>query len=180
MTTQEVWDTYHLDLKRFIMSKTHDKMVTDDILQNVFINIHNKLYSLRDNSKLKPWIFTITRNTIYDYFKSKGKTILLENFDVPTEIENHIHTEKDCLRGIINKLPEKYRIPIYLGDIKGIKQQEIAEQLNIPLPTVKSQIQRARKLIVKGFMNCCGFTLSDEGKLIGEIQDKEDCTVCNS
>ena len=46
------------------------------------------------------------------------------------------------------------------------------------LPTTKSQIQRARKLIAKGFMDCCGFTLNNKGNLVGEIQEKEDCNVC--
>lgn len=79
MTTQEIWTTYHNDLKRFIISKTKNEVIADDILQNTFINIHNKLHTLRDSSKLKSWIFTITRNSIYDYFKSKGKTTVLED-----------------------------------------------------------------------------------------------------
>mgnify|MGYP000754820649 CR=1 FL=1 len=46
------------------------------------------------------------------------------------------------------------------------------------LPTTKSQIQRARRLMAKGFMDCCGFVLNEEGKLVGEVQDKGDCKVC--
>jgi RNA polymerase sigma-70 factor, ECF subfamily len=60
-----------------------------------------------------------------------------------------------------------------------LKQQEVAEQLKQSLPTTKSQIQRARKLIAQGFMNCCGYVLNEEGKLVGELQDKEDCKICN-
>ncbi|CAL2076093.1 sigma-70 family RNA polymerase sigma factor [Tenacibaculum sp. 190524A05c] len=180
MTTQEVWTTYHKDLKRFIISKTKDEVIADDILQDAFIRIHNKLDTLKDASKLKSWIFTITRNAIYDHFKSQGKNITFDNSDIPVEIEDHIHTEKDCLRGIVTNLPKKYRTPLFLADIKGLKQQEIASQLNLPLPTVKSQIQRARKMIVQGFMDCCGFKLNENGKLVGEIQPKEDCKICNS
>ena len=179
MTTREIWTTYHTDLKRFIVSKTKDEIIADDILQDAFIRIHNKLSTLRDVSKLKSWIFTITRNAIYDHFKSTGKTITFETPEIPVELEEHIHTEKDCLRGIITNLPKKYRIPLFLADIKGMKQQEIATQLDLPLPTIKSQIQRARKMIVQGFMDCCGLTLNDEGKLVGEIQEKEDCKICN-
>ena len=67
---------------------------------------------------------------------------------------------------------------MFLSDIKGIKQQEVAKQLKLPLSTVKSQIQRARKLIAQGFMDCCGFVMNEEGHLVGEIQDKADCKVC--
>ena len=68
---------------------------------------------------------------------------------------------------------------MFLSDIKGLKQQEVADQLHQNLPTTKSQIQRARKLIAQGFMDCCGFVMNNEGNLVGEIKDKEDCKVCS-
>ncbi len=179
MTTNQVWEQYSRDLKFFILSKVKDIIVTDDILQDTFIKIHTKLHTLKDLTKLKPWIFTIARNSIIDYFKNTNKTFELANFETETKIESHSHTEKDCLQGILQSLPKKYRDPLFLSDIKGLKQQEVANQLNQSLPTTKSQIQRARKLIAKGFMDCCGFVLNDEGKLIGEVQDKDDCKICN-
>ena len=178
MTTQQVWTKYADDVKHFILSKVKDTTVTDDLLQETFIKVHTKLHTLKDITKLKPWIFTIARNKMMDYFKDTNQTVELKNFEIQTEIKEHSHTEKDCLRGILQSLPKKYRDPLFLSDIKGLKQLEVAEQLNQNLPTTKSQIQRARKLIAKGFMDCCGFELNDEGKLIGEIQDKEDCKVC--
>ena len=74
---------------------------------------------------------------------------------------------------------KKYRTPLFLSDIKGMKQSEVAKQLNQNLPTTKSQIQRARKLIAQGFMDCCGFVLNEQGYLVGEIQEKINCKVCN-
>ncbi|CAM1345528.1 sigma-70 family RNA polymerase sigma factor [Tenacibaculum amylolyticum] len=178
MTTQEIWTIYHDDLKRFIVSKTKDAIIADDILQDTFIRIHNKLHTLKDETKLKSWIFTITRNAIYDHFSSIGKTITIENTELELELEEHEHTEKDCLRGIIKNLPKKYRIPLFLSDIKGMKQQEVADYLNQNLTTTKSQIQRARKMIAEGFIDCCGFVINEKGKLVGEVQEKEDCKVC--
>ncbi|OSY87242.1 RNA polymerase sigma-70 factor [Tenacibaculum holothuriorum] len=179
MTTHEVWTKYADDIKYFILSKVKDKDVTEDLLQDTFIKVHTKLHTLKDITKLKPWIFTIARNSIMDYFKSTNQTFELANFETETKIEEYKHTEKDCLRGILESLPKKYRDPLFLSDIKGLKQQEVAQQLNQSLPTTKSQIQRARKLIAKGFMDCCGFVLNEQGKLVGEIQDKDDCKVCN-
>ncbi|MDB0614689.1 sigma-70 family RNA polymerase sigma factor [Tenacibaculum dicentrarchi] len=182
MTTKQVWATYASDVKYFILSKVKNTAVTDDILQDTFIKIHTKLHSLKDITKLKPWIFTIARNTIIDYFKSNNQTAKLANelANLKTETlqKSDTHTEKDCLQGILKNLPKKYRDPLFLSDIKGLKQQEVAHTLKQSLPTTKSQIQRARKLIAKGFMDCCGFVLNENGKLVGEIQDKDDCKVC--
>ena len=178
MTTQQVWTKYSDDVKRFIISKVKNTTLADDILQDTFIKIHTKLHTLKDITKLKSWIFTIARNSMMDYFKNTNKSFELANFENETNIEEHTHTEKDCLNGILQSLPKKYRDPLFLSDIKGLKQQEVAEKLNQSLPTTKSQIQRARKLIAKGFMDCCGFILNEKGKLIGEIQNKDDCKVC--
>ncbi len=178
MTTQQVWKQYSEDLKRFILSKVKDIAIADDILQDTFIKIHTKLHTLKDITKLKSWCFSVARNSILDYFKSNNKTFEIANFESETEILEDVHTEKDCLRGILQNLPKKYRDPLFLSDIKGMKQKEVAEQLKQTVPTTKSQIQRARKLIAQGFMDCCGYVLNEDGKLVGEIQEKDDCKIC--
>lgn len=179
MTTEQVWTKYSDDLKQFIISKVKDSKIADDILQDTFIKIHIKKDTLKDISKIKSWIFTIARNTVLDYFKTQNKTVELKDLETESELKQHTHTEKDCLRGILKSLPKKYRDPLFLSDIKGLKQQEVANQLKQSLSTTKSQIQRGRKMIAEGFMNCCGFTINENGKLVGEIQEKDDCKVCN-
>ena len=179
MTTKEVWTIYAEDLRRFILSKVKDVTITDDILQDTFIKVHTKLHTLKETGKLKPWVFAIARYTILDYFKTSKLTYTSEVIDIAAEVEIGEHNEQDCMRGILKKLPKKYRDPLFLSDIKGMKHQAIAERLKLPLSTVKSQIQRARKQIAKGFMDCCGYVMNDQGPLVGEIQDKADCKVCH-
>ena len=179
MTTKTVWDIYSADIKRFILSKIKDESISDDILQDTFIKVHTKLHTLKDDSKLKTWLFSVARYTILDYFKSSKKALELKDFQYEIDSQSATHTEKDCLRGILINLPKKYRDPIFLSDIMGLKQKYVAERLNLPLPTVKSQIQRARRLIAQGFMDCCGFEMNKDGYLVGEIQDKADCKVCH-
>lgn len=178
MTTNEVWKTYAEDLRHFILSKVKDAVITEDILQDTFIKVHTKLHTLKDESKLKPWLFSVARYTLLDYFKAAKYTLQVADLEIEAESSIKEHTEQDCLRGILKNLPKKYRDPLFLSDIKGLKQQEVADQLKLPLSTVKSQIQRARKQIAQGFMDCCGFVMNDEGHLVGEIQDKADCKVC--
>lgn len=178
MTTNQVWNNYSTDLKKFIISKVKDTTIADDILQDTFIKIHTKLHTLKDLNKLKSWLFSIARNSVMDYFKSQNIVFDLPELETDSELEEQNHTEKDCLRGILKNLPKKYRDPLFLSDIKGLKQQEVANSLNLPLPTVKSQIQRGRKLIAQGFMDCCGLTLNDKGVLHGEIKEKKDCKIC--
>ncbi len=178
MTTQYVWKLYAKDIKYFIFSKVKSKSISDDLLQETFIKIHTKIDTLRDHSKLKSWVFSIARNTILDYFKLNSKPIEFPPFETFTEEEINSHSEKDCLFAHILNLDKKYRTPLFLSDIKGVKQIEIAKQLNMPLSTIKSRVQRARKKITEGYMECCDYTLNSEGILVGEHKEKEDCKIC--
>jgi RNA polymerase sigma-70 factor (ECF subfamily) len=179
MDTTAVWKKHHRELKRFILSKVRDEQVADDLLQDVFIKVHNKSHQLIDLKKLKPWVYTIARNVVMDFFKRSDFTESFEeNREVSHPEEEEDHTELDCLPGIIDQLPLKYKRPLYLADVKGVKQVEIARKLAIALPTVKSQIQRGRKLVIQGYIDCCDYKLNTSGKLVGERKEKANCKVC--
>jgi len=179
MQTQDIWNTYSNDIKYFILSKVKDVVVADDLLQETFIKVHIKLDTLQDEDKLKSWLFAIARYTVLDYFRNNNITYEITEVDMIFEDQKLEHTKEDCLRGIIKSLPKKYREPLFLSDIKGIKQTQISEQLHVPLPTIKSQIQRGRKLIAQGFIDCCDFKVNNAGYLVGEIKDKKDCKICH-
>jgi RNA polymerase sigma-70 factor (ECF subfamily) len=180
MDTKNIWRDYHSDLQRFIANKVRDDQIAKDLLQEVFIKVHTKIDQLTDSAKLKSWLFTIARNTVMDYFNSSPNTQELTDISVQSTIDEiNNHSEQDCLPGIINHLPNKYKKPLYLADIKGVKQNDIAQKLNLPLPTIKSQIQRGRKLIVQGYMDCCDYKLNEKGKLVGERKEKAECKHCN-
>ena len=179
MTTLHIWERYHQEVKQFILSKIKDKYIANDLLQETFIKIHTKKETLQNQEKLKSWIFTIARNPVLDYFKRSTKTREFFDTDSILEEEKMVHNKTDCLHGIIKHLPKKYRDPLFLSDIKGMKQANIAQQLNLQLSTTKSRIQRARKQIAQGFIECCDFKLNQKGFLVGEIKDKEDCKLCS-
>lgn len=179
MKTKTVWDLYAQDIKHFILSKVNDEVITDDLLQETFIKVHVKLDTLKNENKIKAWVFSIARYTVMDYFRQNNLNYSIEEKHIVEEYTHSDHTKEDCLRGIIKALPKKYRKPLILADIQGLKQTQISERLDLPLPTVKSQIQRARKLIAQGFVECCDFKINDDGYLVGELQEKEHCKVCN-
>ncbi|TXE09457.1 sigma-70 family RNA polymerase sigma factor [Gelidibacter salicanalis] len=179
MKTKTVWDLYGEDVKYFILSKVKNDTLADDLLQETFIKVHIKLRSLVDESKLKSWVLAIARHTMMDHFRSQKLVSDHSTGNLVSEETTPDHTKEDCLHGIIKNLPRKYREPLLLADIQGLKQAQISERLNLPLPTVKSQIQRGRKLISQGFVDCCGFKINDNGFLVGELKEREHCKVCH-
>ena len=178
-TTKDIWTLYADDIKYFMLSKVKDVNIADDLLQDTFIKVHTKVSTLKDDDKLKSWLFSIAKYTVMDYFRQREIVYEMTDEDFIFEDQKLDHTELDCLRGIVKRLPKKYRDPLFLSDIKGMKQAEVANQLHLPLATVKSQIQRGRKMIAQGFIDCCDFKVNDKGYLVGEMKEKADCKVCS-
>jgi len=181
METTVIWKEFSTSLKSFIRSRIKDRDAVDDILQEVFIKIHLNIHSLKKQQSIKSWIFTIANNVIIDYFKKSNKSSNLE-IEIPVVAEAEIHEEhsaKDCILPLIKNLPPTYKKAIFLSEIKGLKQAEVAQQLNISLSGAKSKIQRGRKLLQQGFIDCCNYKLNEFGYLVGEHMSKKECKVCS-
>jgi RNA polymerase sigma-70 factor (ECF subfamily) len=172
------WDESSQQLLSYIISKVHQKEDAEDILQDVYIKTINKLSSLRSDTNLNAWLFSVTRNAIHDYFRKKQKqpeTELQENLiqkqdDIVHEAEGFC-----CLTPHINELPEKYKQVIILSEIEGRKHQEIAEMLELSVSAIKSRVVRGREMLKQKFISCCKYHLNDAGKLTGT----SDCESSN-
>lgn len=176
METIAIWEQFSEILKRYINSKVKDDAITKDILQEVFIKIHLNTHKIKNQESLKSWIYAIAHNQIMDYFKNQSKQIITT--EIIENNENQSHSAENCLLPLINNLPEKYREALLLSEINGKKQFEVAQILNISLPGAKSRIQRGRKLLQQGFIDCCDYKINSKGFLVGEHKEKENCKVC--
>jgi RNA polymerase sigma-70 factor (ECF subfamily) len=178
ITSELLWQNYADDLKRYVFSQVKDEETTNDILQEVFIKIHLNIKTLQQKSSVKSWVFTIAHNTLMDFFNKKSIPFLIDDIPDDFTTDEEVHSAKSCLLPLIKNLPEKYREPLLLSEIQGKKQNEVATILGISLSGAKSRIQRGRKLLQQGFMDCCKYKLNAEGFLIGEHQVKSDCKMC--
>lgn len=180
METNTIYNEYSDSLKRFIFSKVKNEETVNDILHEVFIKIHLKKDTLKNQDSIKSWVFTVTNNTILDYFNKNSKKLdIIIDLSSIEEETDHEHSAIDCLKPLIKKLPKTYVEAMLLSEIKGLKQAEVAKRLNISLSGAKSRIQRGRELLKEGFINCCDYTLNESGHLVGETKSKKNCKVCS-
>lgn len=181
MDTEKIWSEFSEALSKFIFSKVKNEAATEDILQDVFVKIHLKKDDLKEEDRLKSWLFSIANNATLDYFrKNKTAPELTEaTSNEGAEEPTSPHDAGSCLLPLILRLPKKYKEALLLTEIKGLKQAQAAEQLKISVTAAKSRIQRGRELLKQGFMDCCNYTLDENGHLKGEHQEKEDCKVCS-
>lgn len=178
--TSQIWNDFSDALKHYINRFVKNEEVANDLLQETFIKIHLNIHKIKEVKSLKSWIYTIAHNVVMDYFKKESKIKNNVQFDLlVTEKNNEEHSHKDCLVPLIDALPEIYREAILLSEIKGLKQVEVAKILSISLSGAKSRIQRGRKLLKQGFIDCCEFKIDKSGYLFGAEKTKDECKVCN-
>ena len=184
-TTEEIWENFNRKLYSFIYTRVNNKVVAEDILQDVFLKIHKNISSLTSEEKLPAWVYRITRNTIIDYYRKKDHMPDVEFSDYlePQEFPGKgkgYEDIKGCVNSFISLLPGKYRDSVELSEIKGIKHKEVAEELNISLTAAKSRILRGKEMIKQHFIECCKFKLDKNGKLIGGDWPNENCEKCDT
>jgi len=142
----------------------------EDICQDVFIKVYEKLRTFQFNSKLSTWIGNIAYNTSINYLQKK-KNILLRNITshenelYPLESENiemdnpeNIfirHEDIEQLNKSINMLTELQKTILLLFYQDELSLDEIGKVMEMPLNTVKSHLFRA-KISLKGMMNKIG------------------------
>lgn len=136
----------------------HDKQDVEDICQEVFMKVYQKLSGFSFQSKLSTWIATIAYRTAVNYLKQRNKMITddIEHVSVASKLntENntpeHLFERKDLHTFIhqqIEKLPPQYRAVLTLYHLEGMNYAEIEEITGMPEGTVKNYLFRARKLL---------------------------------
>lgn len=130
----------------------------EDAVQDVFVNVYQKLHQYNPVYRFSPWLYKITANTCISRIRRTKKVVLLNFDDEQTrqlEFRNAelpdplMHLEQEELRQEImramQKLPDSYRVILLLRYQMDLSNQEIAECLDISKENVEVKLHRARK-----------------------------------
>lgn len=176
-----VWSEFSSGLRSFIVSSVKNESDTDDILQDVFLKIHNNLQSLKDQSRIRPWVYQITRNLITDYFRSKKSNYSETEFpdvaDFPVSSAKLMNTAVEDMIQMMDELSPEYCEALCLTEIEGLSQIEYAERKGISYSGAKSRVQRARMMLKDMLLNCCHYQFDKYGTVI-DIQPE--CCCCSA
>jgi RNA polymerase sigma-70 factor (ECF subfamily) len=180
-----VWQEFHQRLRGFLLQRVKNPADADDILQEVFIRIHQHLTTVRDSDRLQSWIFQITRNAIIDYYRKVNRQpeftseAALETLAMDEKPEVFNQQMAGCLRPLLEHLPAPYREAVQLADLEGITQSAIAQKLGISLSGMKSRVQRGRQKLKDLLQTCCQIEMDAMGNAIKyEMKDLSMCRSC--
>lgn len=114
-----------------------------------FLKVFTNLHKYDTDRPFITWVGRIMTNTSVDYFRSNLKLSLNDDLDAAEDIcHNDLPDQKlnyDDLLGMVQQLPNAYRIVFNLFAIEGFSHEEIATHLNISMGTSKSNLFKARK-----------------------------------
>jgi RNA polymerase sigma-70 factor (ECF subfamily) len=130
----------------------------EDILQDAFIKVFNKISQFKSEGSFEGWIRRIVVNTALKKYSLARYSKELSGYEINESHEKPVDpaaysqlTEKDLL-ALINNLPDGYRLIFNLYVIEGYQHEEIAEMLGIQPGTSRSQLVKARAMLQKNIL----------------------------
>jgi RNA polymerase sigma-70 factor (ECF subfamily) len=190
--TELLWRELRDRLRAFIARRVENPADVEDLLQEVFLRIHQHLSTVRDTGRLLPWIFQMARNVITDYYRAASR-----RHEIPAhppynsegdmgaresaaslqseEQTSHQYDLALCLTPLIARLPEPYREAVRLVEIDGRPQRELSERLAVSLSGAKSRVQRGRDKLKDLLLRCCQVEFDKRGNVLDYRPEAEGC-----
>lgn len=141
----EVYEAYVDDIYRLCFSFMKNHMDAEDAVQETFLKYYHSGKCFDSQQHLKAWLIVTASNHCKDMLKQwwrKQKSI--DSYENVTEgQEAHV----DEMMELVLQLPEKYKTAVYLYYYEGYDSREIARLLHKPDSTIRTYLQKARKLL---------------------------------
>ena len=142
----------------FVLKMTYDRMMTEDIVQDVYLKFFESIDTLNSLSRAEIWLFTTARNEIYQYYRKKK--IHMDKFN-PEDIDNielrsgesledqlELRDIREHLQDELMFIPPEQKEVFLLKEYGGLSYKEIAEMMNIDIELVKSRLYKVRRKII--------------------------------
>jgi RNA polymerase sigma-70 factor, ECF subfamily len=153
-----VADTYHAieaeipRLRRYARALTRDLVSADDLVQDCLTRALGKLHLWQDGSDLRAWLFTILHNQYVNHIRRavrEGAAVALNETEpmLSRAPQQGKRLELRDLERAITQLPEEQRSVILLVGLEGMRYEEVAAVLDVPVGTIRSRLSRGREAL---------------------------------
>ncbi len=131
----------------------------DDVFQSIFLKIHAAAKSYEPNLPLAPWLFTIAANTVRNHVRGRAKALTTAIEDDPRDLADpqpgpeQVAQARETLAWLeeaLAVLPAVQREIVLSTTVLGLRQEAVAQALDMPLNTVKTHLRRARLALAQG------------------------------
>jgi len=176
------WKELERRLRPYLARRVASAADIDDLLQDIFVRMHQGLGALKDEERFGGWVYRVANSAIVDKARQRARFPQVDTHEDP---ETSVATDEaagqlqsdlgECVALFVARLPSPYREAITLTELEGLPQREAAEMLGISLSGMKSRVQRGREKIRHMFEECCQVSVDCRGRVIEcEPRDLDD------
>ena len=139
-------------LRRYARALTRDSAAADDLVQDCLTRALGKLHLWQQGTDLRAWLFTILHNQYVNYVRRavrEGAAVGLSETEplLTRPAHQSRRLELRDLERAIAKLPDEQRSVILLVGLEGMRYEEVAAILDVPVGTVRSRLSRGREAL---------------------------------
>lgn len=137
---------YYNKLCQFVYRMISDRQDSEDIVQELFLNLWDNRKKIIIEGNVSAYLHRMAKNLTLNYIRKSmhyNNVTIEKQTDIPIPYEDSkLETDElhNALYDCINQLPGRCKEVLLLHRVKGLKQKEIAEKLNISVKTIKNQI----------------------------------------
>jgi len=154
----QLYESHHRRIYALCWRMLADKDSAEDVCQEVFVVLWQKINNFRGESKFSTWLHSVASNVVLGHLR-KQKNWLQRVFSIEDQVEHALpeeaavpledSSELEALDRHIARLPERARLVFVLFAVEGYRHEEIAKMLNMAVGSSKSQYHRAKALLKK-------------------------------
>lgn len=141
---EKIYSKYKDDVFRMSVIYLKDYQLAEDASQEVFIKVLKKLSSLKDESKAKEWITSITLNVCRDRLRHKSRREIPSDFLPEENLSSGESDVKMTVGEAVGRLSPEIREVVILYYYQEFTQSEISKILKIPQTTVAYRLRTAK------------------------------------
>jgi len=158
---QMIYEAFAHKILNFIYRMVNSPQEAEDLTQETFIAVYQKIGTLKDSGKFEPWIFRIARNFVYQKYRTRvPPSIPIDEQDEDGRVRIQLIDKRknpdesfqsqeleEVVSKVIEGLPEKYKEVFVLSAVQNLSYEQVADIVGRSLASVKTDIHRARLVV---------------------------------